>query len=1456
MGELLDFKAKVDFRQAKRDLAEFEKMLKSVGVSPAGASKSFDTKPLTEYQKGMLDIKRAASEAANSQKNASLLMQKALNDARLEVTQLIKTQKELEAELARSKGVAQGYRNEVEQLKISEQTLKNEFQQGKVTLQQYTQQIEQNKIAQQGLNAALTQAAIDDKRAATALKEHNLQQKQIAEAARQARTAFKAASGSYDEANARLKELGRSIKAAEGGFKSTSPAIKAQINEYNTLNEALKRFDEKLGNHQRKVGDYRGALSGAIADLRSLAISYISVQGALTAAMKSFDVNRQSQAIEASLKFTLGSTEAATDKINELRTNALRLGQDFLPVAESYAKFAGAARAANFPLSETDRIFKAVSVAGARFNLTTDQMSGALLALQQMISKGTVQSEELRGQLGERLPGAFTIAAKAMGVNEKQLGKLLETGQVLASDLLPKLATQLEKDFGLKAGESIDNLNSSVGRLSTTTDTALKSDGFGKLAKYIVDGTTGIISAFDKLMGSRSVSEFFARFFSFKKSDGTIIGADAGGKGPGNSLYDNINAIHDAYEKSKKVLFSEDLNPTGASAENVIAALSERTLGELKEMHDKYLSAGNQAAEAVRKYRKGIAEGFLKDSGKYKLKDVEDNFKSLQKTLIIVNSAYRDALKKAPKVVDTDRTIEDIKADIKRVTELKAPLDTASKQYKDYVKQLQAFKKELKLANGGVDSDLVKADSVAKSLIGKRNTLQGEIDKMIAASSRKQMSSDVEEIQSVTDKYKVLRDKAKEYYDELNKNIPKNKQKGFGLTLSGLFAAEEGEKAGVRDKQATEKLKVTLDKQKQLYDDFENYKKEVGEESAKKLYAGLIDTDKTYLEHLKAQRERLTSPDAKAKGGLEVDGQTIEKQLAEINKRIDEAELDNIKTQTDHYKKLLAENQSYLQQRKNLQDQYNIDSATLRAKGDKEEADELARRYQLQLTELDKSHVEQLKAYTDLFDNMDNMSTAALRRSIANLKKEVGKLQLTPEAKEFFDKMFNGLDQRAHSQSANDYKNIASALGDAAQYAGSLDESLGKALSTAANLAGQVGNIKQGLSDFKAAQKSGDGFGQASSIIGIFGAVMGIFSGLASLFDGSKRAAEQMQHSQELQLKATEAVTKALERQFGLIKEVYGTERLIAYRKQLDDIDAAQKKANASLQNKLSFTGNKIIDDYIEKFNKGIKNDFFNIDSVIDQIKNQYALAGKTIKELQELLEKGLLDSSTGAIVQSLIDLEQQAKAVRNALTEEITGVNFDSLTDKIKGVFDSGETSAKNFADAIETSIQGAFSNAFKRKEIEQRMQPLFDALYKAGEDGTFTNDEINKLREMRDKISQELADRAKVYEQIIGNDPSSADNISALQKGIKSITADQASALEGILRGSFDQQKKMVNLMDASSNIWRQQLDAAMSGIKHLEAIERNTANTVTRLDAAVTELKAINKNTGGQSGRDMGM
>ena len=60
-------------------------------------------------------------------------------------------------------------------------------------------------------------------------------------------------------------------------------------------------------------------------------------------------------------------------------------------------------------------------------HLSAYESEGAFKALEQMLSKGKVSAEELRGQLGERIPGAFQIAARAMGMTTSELDKFMSS---------------------------------------------------------------------------------------------------------------------------------------------------------------------------------------------------------------------------------------------------------------------------------------------------------------------------------------------------------------------------------------------------------------------------------------------------------------------------------------------------------------------------------------------------------------------------------------------------------------------------------------------------------------------------------------------------------------------------------------------------------------------------------------------------------------------------------------------------------------------------------------------------------------------------------------------------------------------------------------------------------------------------------------------------------------------
>lgn len=94
-------------------------------------------------------------------------------------------------------------------------------------------------------------------------------------------------------------------------------------------------------------------------------------------------------------------------------------------------------------------------------------MQGALLATSQVFSKGKVSAEELRQQIGERLPGAFTLFAKSMGKTPQELDKMLEQGQVTLNDFMG-FVRLLSSEYGQSALEIAASSQAAGDRLATT----------------------------------------------------------------------------------------------------------------------------------------------------------------------------------------------------------------------------------------------------------------------------------------------------------------------------------------------------------------------------------------------------------------------------------------------------------------------------------------------------------------------------------------------------------------------------------------------------------------------------------------------------------------------------------------------------------------------------------------------------------------------------------------------------------------------------------------------------------------------------------------------------------------------------------------------------------------------------------------------------------------------------
>ena len=262
-----------------------------------------------------------------------------------------------------------------------------------------------------------------------------------------------------------MTDYKRSIVVEIDGTGAVVGARKVQAS-LNDIDRATKNVDGGM----RRVGDASRSATSSMYGLGTAAkaaMAYFSVSTMANFAKSVLDAGVAMDSMERSFVAITGNSTAASAEMFFLRDEADRLGQSFYDLAPQFKQIAASARDTALEGEQTRKIFSAITEASTALGLSSDETSGALNALSQMISKGTVQAEELRGQLGERLPGAFQIAARAMGVSTQELGKMLEQGQVLATDLLPKLAEELHKTYGAAAETAgMESARAAVNRMS------------------------------------------------------------------------------------------------------------------------------------------------------------------------------------------------------------------------------------------------------------------------------------------------------------------------------------------------------------------------------------------------------------------------------------------------------------------------------------------------------------------------------------------------------------------------------------------------------------------------------------------------------------------------------------------------------------------------------------------------------------------------------------------------------------------------------------------------------------------------------------------------------------------------------------------------------------------------------------------------------------------------------
>ena len=223
------------------------------------------------------------------------------------------------------------------------------------------------------------------------------------------------------QAAAAAAAMNRNTSATRRNTTATAAnttAINSNVTATNNSANANKKLSSTLG----------GLVSGFKNLLGAFGVgSAVTIFVALS--RSAFDLAKKFDSISLSLKTLTGDMNEVAISERFLKDITASYGVELAATAERWARFLAAAKQSGVTLKDTQDIFRSVTKASAVLGLQTEDLSTVYLALEQMMSKGKVTTEELRRQLGEKLPGAVGIMAAAIGVNVEQLTKCLKKGK-------------------------------------------------------------------------------------------------------------------------------------------------------------------------------------------------------------------------------------------------------------------------------------------------------------------------------------------------------------------------------------------------------------------------------------------------------------------------------------------------------------------------------------------------------------------------------------------------------------------------------------------------------------------------------------------------------------------------------------------------------------------------------------------------------------------------------------------------------------------------------------------------------------------------------------------------------------------------------------------------------------------------------------------------------------------
>lgn len=595
-----------------------------------------------------------------------------------------------------------------------------------------------------------------------------------------------------------------------------------------------------------------------------------------------------------------------------------------------------------------------------------------------------------------------------------------------------------------------------------------------------------------------------------------------------------------------------------------------------------------------------------------------------------------------------------------------------------------------------------------------------------------------------------------------------------------------------------------------------------------------------------------------------------------------------------YYKSLLEKHATYEQQRRAVIEQSEKEIALFRSRGDEGNAQEAERKREDALTAIDLQFAMRSEEFQSWLDKVADMSLDALLQKLSEAQLALAGLKVSEELGQSVSpeelarkraemaellKAIRNLKRSGNSapRGFKEWQELHKTLTDLTQGFDKLGQSVGGTLGTIIGEAGAFSASVVGMIDgiltfahtsLEGIKLAATGTAKAIKIVEASTVVLAIISAALTVIQTVSRWFEKNTELSEEQKQAYQSLISST-------RELTRVNRELMKSLAPDELGAAYKRTRDLLRQGIDET-RQMMSEWMESgskagfgvFNWGAKQSHGY--DVVDRLAEEYKLLRETlgrdifadgkfgaladlkklsIEEIEKLKQSPKLWAALGTEMQgyynNILEMHKELAEADQERKDAITGTSLDAVTGEALEWITSLDDAMKTPAETFERTMQGAIKRIIKSKYLVREMQKWYDDFAKAGEDGTYTEAEIEALRKSYYSTTESVRKKYEAMAKAIGSDALSdtaGEDRHAEAKGIAQASQESVDENNALLTLQVQLVDKLSQSFSAYSHT---ALDLQSKGWQEVRAIRALTEQVESHTRSIDTNIKDMTTN-----------